>query len=246
MTNSSIDFSRDHKRRNRAFFGLVLVLLGGLFFLQQWLNLVLYNWWALFLLIPALGAISSGIGWWQRAGRFTESTRGSFGSGLLLLVVTAMFLLGLDWLAWWPLVLITVGILMLANGFPLPGSREVGRPLALRLYRPWVGWSGLGVTVLGFGFLALGRGWPLALPAGLYWWGVPFFIPALGGLVTAVRLAVAGDGLGWANLGNWITTAMFAAVGVIALVGIGWNVLAPILIIAAGVVLLVGSFNRRD
>ena len=78
----------------------------------------------------------------------------------------------------------------------------------------------------------------------LNWWAVPILVPAVGGVLTALRLLVTGEGFGWASVSNLVTTAIFAVVGLVALIGIGWNLLAPIIIIAVGLILLTGAFRR--
>jgi hypothetical protein len=77
------------------------------------------------------------------------------------------------------------------------------------------------------------------------WWALAIFLPAIGGLITTVRLAAAGTGLGWAAFSNLAAVVVFAAVGVIALIGANWNLITPIILIAAGLILLTGVFRRR-
>lgn len=234
----------NRRRRNRVFFGLILILAGFLLLLQHFTDFEFRNWWALFLLIPALGALSTGWLIYQNTGHINESVRGSLNGSLLLLTIAVMFLANLDWAIWWPLVLIVPGMILLLNGFSLPGSFERGRPLALRLHRPWIGWSGLGVLFLGTGFLLNQLGMfnlSVILPN---WWAIAILIPAFGGIVTTFRLMASGDGLKWAFLSNLLTTSVFGIVGVIALTGLDWNLLFPIFIIATGILLLLGVFRR--
>ncbi len=234
----------DRKKRNRAFFGVILILLGALFLVQQFTNFEFRNWWALFILIPAFGAFTSAWVIGQNAGRFNEGVRSSIGSGLITLTVALMFLFGLNWGVWWPLIVIVFGFTLLMSGFSLPGSREAERPLSRRLYRPWLGWTGLGAMILGAGFLLSYM--HLFSPAliTLNWWAVPILVPAVGGALTALRLMFAGEGFGWASISNLVTTAVFAVVGLVALSGISWNLLTPIIVIAVGLILLVGAFRR--
>ena len=50
--------------------GFILIILGFLFLAQQFGNFSFQNWWALFILIPALSAFGSGFNMWQKDGRF--------------------------------------------------------------------------------------------------------------------------------------------------------------------------------
>lgn len=234
----------NRRRRSGLFWGLILILVGGIFLLQQFTSFQLRNWWAIFILLPAFGSLSTA--WWafQREGRINETVRGSLGGAVIILTVALIFLFGLDWSKWWPLMVLIPGAVVMFNGFPLPGSREIERPYCLRTYRPWLFWNGLGAVFLGGGFLAMNL--RIINPAAIIpnWWGIAILIPAVGGLVTAVMLAVAGHGLGWTAIGNLISTSIYAAVGIVALLGISWNLLFPFIIIAVGVVMLVGVFRR--
>jgi hypothetical protein len=242
------------KKRNRAFLGVILILLGGLLLMQQFTNFEFHNWWALFIFIPALGSFTSAWVIWQNAGRFNDGVRGSIGSGLITLTVAMIFLMGLSWATWWPLMIIVPGFTFLMSGFSIPGSSEAERPLSRRLYRPWMGWTGLAAMLLGAGFLLTRLG---IFSPGQYilnWWAIPILVPAVGGVITALRLLFSGEGFGVSGqnnlattalfFSNLVTTATFAAVGLIALFGISWNLLTPIIVIAAGLILLAGSFRR--
>lgn len=104
------------------FAGLVLVVIGVLYLLQETEILPsLTNWWALFLLLPALGMISAAIGAFQDNGHhWTSAVIGPFLGGLLLVGMTAVFYFGLSltWLG--PLFLIAGGLLLIAGPMLLP------------------------------------------------------------------------------------------------------------------------------
>jgi hypothetical protein len=230
---------------NRLFLGIILIFIGVIFLLQQAGRFDLRNWWALFILIPAFGSFTSAWYAFQRSGRINEGVRAGLGGGLIVFTVAMMFLFNLDWSIWWPLMVIVPGLVVVFNGFTLPGSREANRPLSLRIYRPWTGWVGLGILFLGIGFQANNLG--VIRPTSILhnWWTLAIFFPAFGGLVTALRLAFEGHPFGWAGTSNLIATIVVAAVGVIAFMGVNWNYLAPVILIAAGLILLTGVFRRR-
>ena len=245
MTDESTYIPRDNRRmRNRAFFGILLIVLGAIFLLRQFTSFDFRNWWAIFILIPAFGSFSSAWMIYRHSGRINEGVRSSLGGGLITLTVAVIFLFDLDWTTWWPLMLLVPGFVLFTSGFSLPGSKEAARPLAQRLHRPWLGWTGLGVMLLGAGFLAklLGIYDPALLVRN--WWAVAILIPAAGGVLTSLRLVIGGAGFGWAAMSNLVTTAIFAVVGLVAFFGIGWNLLTPIIIIALGLILLIGVFRR--
>jgi len=91
--------------------GLVLIAIGVILLLQN-LNLFVepFNWWALFILIPAVAAFAEAWRHYQEAGRLTRKATGSLIGGLLLLSIAVVFLFNLDWGLFWPLILIVIGI----------------------------------------------------------------------------------------------------------------------------------------
>jgi hypothetical protein len=93
--------------------GAALVLL-GLAFLAQNVGLLprTGNWWALFILIPAVALLGRA---WQQygAGGASERAAGPLTGGLVLLVVAVIFLLDLDWGRAWPALPIVIGLGML-------------------------------------------------------------------------------------------------------------------------------------
>jgi len=95
--------------------GAILILLGVIFLLQNTGIFTLANWWALFILIPALGAFGNAWSQYREAGRFDSQARGSLIGGLLLSIVAGIFLFGLDWGRIWPVFLIVGGISLLLN-----------------------------------------------------------------------------------------------------------------------------------
>lgn len=98
--------------------GAILIILGLVFLLQNMGLLVLVNWWALFILIPAVAAFGSAWRSYQAAGgRLTGGARGSLIGGLVLVLVAGVFLFGLNWGVVGPLLLVLAGIGLLLNAF---------------------------------------------------------------------------------------------------------------------------------
>ena len=96
--------------------GLILIALGGLFMLQNMGMVVVYNAWALLILIPAAGSFATAFGSYRlNGGRLNAMARGSLISGLIFVAITAFFLFGLDWGKWWPTLLILASIGALVN-----------------------------------------------------------------------------------------------------------------------------------
>jgi peptidoglycan/LPS O-acetylase OafA/YrhL len=95
--------------------GVALIALGAIFMLQNMGTVLIHNWWALFILLPALGSFATAYGAYRNSGRLTVVARSSLIGGLILTAIAGFFLLDLDWARWWPTLLILVGIGALTN-----------------------------------------------------------------------------------------------------------------------------------
>ena len=97
--------------------GMILIVLGGLFLIRTTgtFDIPLTNWWALFILIPALGSLSASWRTYQLEGRLTGPARGSLLVGLILTFITFMFLFEVSWTYVGPLLIIGIGIAIILN-----------------------------------------------------------------------------------------------------------------------------------
>ena len=95
--------------------GIVLIGLSVIFLLKQYgVDIPLFqNWWAFFILLPAIGAFWTGYTAYQRAGVWTNEARGAIAGGVLIALVAFVFLFQLDWGKIWPLFLIVPGVPLL-------------------------------------------------------------------------------------------------------------------------------------
>ena len=117
----SWDDDRSEERRRRAggtgawIGGAILILLGVIFLLQNVGILFLENWWALFILIPAVGAYAAAWENYRRNGRLTRQAGGSLIGGLFFTALTLILLLELDLGQAWPFLLIGAGLIVLVS-----------------------------------------------------------------------------------------------------------------------------------
>jgi len=98
-----------------------LILLGVVFLLQNMGMPFFDNWWALFILIPAVGAF--GAAWkayTRNAGQITGAVIGSVVTGMVLLGLVVVFLFDLNWNQVGPIALILLGIGALASALVRP------------------------------------------------------------------------------------------------------------------------------
>jgi hypothetical protein len=109
--------TRPEKRSSGLVIGLVLIVLGFVFLVENLFGFSLFeNWWALFILIPAVHSLSDGWRKYQATGSWGGSASGSLVWGLALTGLALIFLFGLDIGNLWPLFLILIGLSLLLKG----------------------------------------------------------------------------------------------------------------------------------
>jgi hypothetical protein len=98
---------------------------GGLFLLRNTgtFDIPLKNWWALFILIPAIGSLDTARRLYRSAGnQLTAAAGGSLLVGVILTFLTAVFLFGLNMSYFGPILIILVGVGILVTY--MIGSRQ--------------------------------------------------------------------------------------------------------------------------
>lgn len=98
--------------------GIILIVLGGAFLMQNMgtYKFPISNWWALFILIPAVGAFDTAFRAYRHEGAFTATARSSLLVGIVLTLVTLAFLFNIGWTYFGPALIILVGLGILMNG----------------------------------------------------------------------------------------------------------------------------------
>jgi hypothetical protein len=117
---------RRHGRQMRVYpwlGGAILILLGVVFLLQNLGIPFLENWWALFILIPAFWFFSGTWSSYQHNGRLTRGAGFSLAWGVLLTILSLVFLFNLDLGLYWPLLLIAAGVILLGMSLLPAGSK---------------------------------------------------------------------------------------------------------------------------
>jgi hypothetical protein len=114
------DWDQDRSRRGRYryrpsswLWGLILVAAGIVFLLETMgFNIpALENWWALFILIPAVGAFArAGRAYADNGKRVNGVVTGALIAGLAMTMVVVTFLFGLSWNLMLPIFLILGGL----------------------------------------------------------------------------------------------------------------------------------------
>jgi hypothetical protein len=115
------DKSREIKLEfsTNATIGVVILAVGGFFLLKNFGIISWdfdFNWWALFLLIPAGSILQKVWREYQRNGEsLNRELRTKLVAGVALLFFGFMLLTGLDWDRYWPLFMIFGGMALLLN-----------------------------------------------------------------------------------------------------------------------------------
>ena len=108
----------------RITLGVVVILVGLLFLAREHgYNLdflSIRNWWALFILIPAVAMTARVVSRVRRIGRFDADAAGTTVGALATGLVATLFLLDLNFGKWWPVFMVLGGVAILLSGF----SRE--------------------------------------------------------------------------------------------------------------------------
>ena len=112
----------DYVHRDPAAYGeatalgsVFLLVLGVIFLLQNVRGFYLNNWWALFILIPAVGSFADAWNRYRQDGRLSKRVRGALVSGCVFLLITATFLYNWNWGLVLPVLLIIWGLTLLVN-----------------------------------------------------------------------------------------------------------------------------------
>jgi hypothetical protein len=96
--------------------GVALIAFGVIIMLQNMGVVQLHNWWALFILLPALGSFAAAYGAYRtNGGHFNSLVRGSILGGLIFTTIACVFLFNLDFSLLLPAILIAAGVGMLFN-----------------------------------------------------------------------------------------------------------------------------------
>jgi hypothetical protein len=196
-----------------------------------------------FIFIPVLGSLSTAWEAARRTGRFSPAVAGSLGSAFVVGTVGTMLLFGLDWGRLWPLMIIAPGL----SGF-LSGIAGVD-PEKSKNGSIWLSlsaWVGLAMIFLGIGFLANFYPIPVLQPfiTGYRWWAIAIMIPGVGAVIGAIYSSFAMTENDLVRLVDAADRGFTLATGIVALLGLDWNLFSLWFLIACGVVVLAGLLKK--
>jgi len=118
--SSKRDLRREERRAARQgrgtwVGGAMLIALGVILLLENMNMIDFNNWWALFILLPAVGAFTNAWQNYQEDGQLSQRVRASLLGGFILVMVSMTFLLNWNWAYVGPLLLIATGVGFLLN-----------------------------------------------------------------------------------------------------------------------------------
>ncbi len=107
--------------------GVILIALGVVFLLQNFGFPLPKNWWAIFIMIPAIAAFAGAFQIYEREGEWTRAALGAAISGVILAGISLVFFFGFDFGKFWPVILIVLGIGALTGAnWPKGGNGRTG------------------------------------------------------------------------------------------------------------------------
>lgn len=95
--------------------GIVIIAIGVVFLLGNFGFHLSPHWWAVLLLIPAVGLLVTAIRFYRVDNSFQGRAMGPAIGGTILLVMALAIFFGLNWGLFWPIVLIAVGAAIVAR-----------------------------------------------------------------------------------------------------------------------------------
>lgn len=111
-------------RRGGWIGGAILIFIGTVFLLKNFGFPFPENWWAVFILIPAVAAFAGARKVYaDNGGVINGGVIGGIAAGCVLVLLSLLFLFGVDVGKFWPLILIVVGVGVL-SGAMAPGRNS--------------------------------------------------------------------------------------------------------------------------
>ena len=228
-----------------VFWGMVLIIVGAILILQRTNMLgTEFNWWALFIFIPAFGALST---FWKillKKRRITGGVRSSFASFITIGTLATMFLFDLNWRIWWPLMMIAPGFSIFLNGFVDRKSKSSPEG---RWFERMGWWVGISVMGLGAAFLGQNLGlFSLAEVTGYrHWWALFLLLPGVTFLLHALITVIVTHRFPFGAVTQIIIGVASLSVAIVALFELEWSLITPVAAVGAGIAIILSEMLRK-
>ena len=91
--------------------GVILIVIGVIFLMQNFGVEFPKNWWAVFILIPAIGSLMAAWRTYEgNGGQLSGAVIGPGIAGVIFVVMAIALFYGLNWGLFWPIILILIGV----------------------------------------------------------------------------------------------------------------------------------------
>jgi hypothetical protein len=97
--------------------GIILVFVGAILLLRNFLDFEFDNWWAFFILIPAITNFVGAYQLYRETGEFSKGVRSRLVWGLIPTLIAFAFFFNADWGLIWPAMLIIGGLGLLLGAY---------------------------------------------------------------------------------------------------------------------------------
>jgi len=237
--------ARSSGRGQSVFWGFALIAVGAILILQRTgLMGPNFNWWAMFIFIPAIGALSTAWHIFTKKRRITGGVRSSFGSFVVLGTLATILLLGLNWRIWWPLMVIAPGFSVFLGGFV--DRKSKASPAEKWFVRSGC-WVGLSMMALGAVFLAQNLGiYQLRELTGLrHWWALFLLLPGITFLLHAILAVIMTHRFPFGAVLMIFGGISALSVALVALLALDWALIPAVIAVGSGIMIIIGEFLRK-
>lgn len=97
--------------------GIIILIVGVIFLANNFGFHLPANWWAVFVLVPAVAALVTAIRFYRVDKAMSARVMGSATGGVLMLAIALALFFGVNWGMFWPVILIIIGGGIVLRGY---------------------------------------------------------------------------------------------------------------------------------
>lgn len=161
---------------------LIILIIGGFFLLRAFQIITIKNWWAIFIIIPAISSFGNLIEEISHKRPIALPLISSIAGILFSVMITLFFLFEWDWQKFAFYFILASGLILFQSGF-IQSDDAIGRLIAM--LRPWIFSGGLAVIITG---IALTQAYHLTSQQFYRWLGVAILTFASAGVFQAWKI----------------------------------------------------------
>jgi len=201
--------------------GALILIIGGSFFVGIWTGfLVVHNWWAIIFWIPAISSFGNFYQETKLKNGFSFAMISAISGIVFPIAISIGFFTQINWLQYTPVIVVVAGLILFQTGF-LNSNEPVGK-LASN-FRLWILSTSLAVITTGTLLIISTELSKNNQLLSLRWFGIPFMICSLGGILFVIKSNVQRDRSNLFVIVNLLTALIFFTIGFLALAGLKLN-----------------------